>query len=211
MDPRGVVLVVDPDEQTRAAARVVAERTGHDVVAVDDATALTEQLTGRCPRLAVVEVDLGGELNGFEVLRGLHDRFGTDVPVILVSGVRTAPPDRVAGLLLGADDYVLKPFDGGEFRARLRRFLRRGDRPDATLIGPHDGLNLSDRDRQILALLAAGHPQQEIATKLLISPTTVASHLQQLVVKLEVGGRTNAVTSPWRLRVADPDDHPHPT
>jgi DNA-binding NarL/FixJ family response regulator len=210
MDPRGVVLVVDPDEQTRAAARVVAERTGNDVVAVDDATALIDQLTER-PRLAVVEVDLAGELNGFDVLSALHDRFGADLPVILVSGVRTAPPDRVAGLLLGADDYVLKPFDSGEFRARLRRFLRRSDRPDATLIGPHDGLNLSDRDRQILALLAAGHPQQEIATKLLISPNTVATHLHQALVKLNADGDTNAVTAPRRLRVADTDDQPHPT
>ena len=121
MERGGVIVVVDPDDQTRAAARSVAEQSGSAVVELDDGAQLLARVVTERPLLAVVELDLAGEMNGFEVLGALHERFGTDLPVILVSGVRTAPSDRIAGLLLGADDYVIKPFDSGEFRARLRR------------------------------------------------------------------------------------------
>jgi DNA-binding NarL/FixJ family response regulator len=206
MERRGVIVVVDPDDRTRSAAHDVAERSGCDMVAFDDATTLMREVGTERPRLAVVEVELAGEMNGFEVLRALHDRFGADVPVILVSGERTAPADRVAGLLLGADDYVLKPFDCGEFRARLRRSLARADPSKPVVTAPAEGLNLSDRERQILALLAAGDSQDEIATKLFISPKTVATHIQHVLLKLNVRSRAQAVAAAYRLGVAIPGD-----
>lgn len=207
----GVIVVVDPDDQTRAAARDVAERSDSDVVAFDDGAQLMAHIGIPRPRLAVIEVELAGEMNGFEVLDALHERFGADLPVILVSGVRTAPPDRIAGLLLGADDYVLKPFDSGEFRARLRRSLMRADAPRAPLVGSREEVHLSDREREILALLAAGHPQDVIADKLFISPKTVATHIQHILLKLNVRSRAQAVAAAYRLGVAAPDEHANGT
>jgi DNA-binding NarL/FixJ family response regulator len=211
MERRGVIVVVDPDDQTRAAARDVAARSGTDVLAFDDGEQLMAHVGTERPLLAVVEVELDGEMNGFEVLDALHERFGADLPVILVSGVRTAPSDRIAGLLLGADDYVLKPFDSGEFRARLRRSLTRADAPRASLTGPAEAANLSDREREILALLAAGHPQDEIATRLFISPKTVATHIQHILLKLNVRSRAQAVAAAYRLGISVPDDDAHAT
>jgi DNA-binding NarL/FixJ family response regulator len=206
MARRGIIVVVDPDDRTRSAAGEVAERSDCEMVAFDDATTLMADVVTRRPLLAVVEVDLAGEMNGLEVLGALHDRFGADLPVILVSGVRTAPADRVAGLLLGADDYVVKPFDCGEFRARMRRSLARGEPPKPVVPAPPEGLHLSDRERQILSLLAAGQSQDEIATELYISPKTVATHIQHVLLKLNVRSRAQAVAAAYRLGVAIPGD-----
>jgi DNA-binding NarL/FixJ family response regulator len=206
MERRGIIVVVDTDDRTRSAAGDVAERSDCDMLAFDDATALMSGVAGEHLVLAVVEVELAGEMNGFEVLGALHDRFGPDLPVILVSAERTAPADRVAGLMLGADDYVLKPFDCGEFRARLRRSLARVD-PSRTVVAvPPEGLHLSDREREILALLAAGKSQDEIAAKLYISPKTVATHIQHVLLKLNVRSRAQAVAAAYRLGVAIPHD-----
>jgi DNA-binding NarL/FixJ family response regulator len=209
MERRGVIVVVDPDDQTRAAARSVADQSGSDVVEFDDGPTLLTHVATERPLLAVVEVELAGEMNGFEVLGALHERFGPDLPVILVSGVRTAPADRIAGLLLGADDYVIKPFDSGEFRARLRRALARADLPRTPLIGTAEEVHLSDRERQILALLAAGYQQDDIAAKLFISPKTVATHIQHVLLKLNVRSRAQAVAAAYRLGISGPDDDAH--
>jgi DNA-binding NarL/FixJ family response regulator len=206
LERRGVIVVVDPDDRTRGVARDVAERSDCDMIAFDDATTLMADVVTARPLLAVVEVELLGEMNGFEVLEALHDRFGPDLPVILVSGERTAPADRVAGLMLGADDYVLKPFDCGEFRARLRRSLARSDPPRPAAAVPAADLHLSDRERQILSQLAAGRSQDEIATELFISPKTVATHIQHVLLKLNVRSRAQAVAAAYRLGVAIPGD-----
>jgi DNA-binding NarL/FixJ family response regulator len=206
LERRGVIVVVDPDDRTRSAAGDVAERSDRIMVAFDDATTLMTDVAMERPLLAVVEVELAGEMNGLEVLEALHERFGSNLPVILVSGTRTAPADRVAGLLLGADDYVVKPFDCGEFRARLRRSLARSDPSKPVVMAPPEGLHLSDREREILALLAAGHSQDEMAGELFISPKTVATHIQHILLKLNVRSRAQAVAAAYRLGVAIPGD-----
>ncbi len=180
------------------------------MVAFDDASTLMTDVAGEHLLLAVVEVELAGEMNGFEVLGALHDGFGPDLPVILVSGTRTAPPDRVAGLLLGADDYVLKPFDCGEFRARLRRSLTRADPSKSGATAPAEELHLSERERQILSQLAAGLSQEEIAAALFISSKTVATHIQHVLLKLNVRSRAQAVAAAYRLGIAIPDDSSSP-
>lgn len=206
MERRGIIVVVDPDDRTRSVAGDVAERSDCDMVAFDDATILMREVGAERPLLAVVEVELAGEMNGFEVLGALHDRFGPDLPVILVSAERTAPADRVAGLLLGADDYVLKPFDCGEFRARLRRSLARADPSKSAAMAPAEGLHLTERERQILSQLAAGLSQDEIAAALFISSKTVATHIQHVLLKLNVRSRAQAVAAAYRLGIAIPDD-----
>jgi DNA-binding NarL/FixJ family response regulator len=206
MDRRGVIVVIDPDEQTRAAARAVAALGGCDVVAFDDGTTMKDIAAARL-LLAVVEVELAGDRSGLELLGWLHDHFGTELPVILVSRTRNAPADRVAGLLLGADDYVLKPFDSDEFRARMHRSLRRSRPPEATVGGHTEDLQLSGRERQILCLLAAGQNQADIAAQLFISPKTVGTHIQHLLTKLNVRSRAEAVAAAYRIGIAAPGDH----
>ena len=123
------VLVVDDDENycqfvTRLLARAgyttEARRTGEEALAAARA---------QRPALVILDIKLPG-LSGYEVCRELKDAFGSGIPVIFVTGVRTEPFDRAAGLLMGADDYIVKPFEAGEFLARVRRLLS----PTAALV-----------------------------------------------------------------------------
>ena len=120
-------------------------------------------------------------MNAVTIARSSRRRFrlGDRLPIIFVSGERTDPYDRVVGLLLGADDYVLKPFEPDELIARVRRSLRGGQHE---LNGAEDVIaDLTPREREILALLAAGRSAPEIARHLLISPRTVSTHIQRVM------------------------------
>jgi two-component system phosphate regulon response regulator OmpR len=210
MGVRGIILVVDADETTRAAVHALAEGLRYGVIGADDGDGLMGRLDAR-PTLCVIEVELPGATSGLGVLCDLHRAYGDDLPVVLVSASRTAPHDRAVGLLLGADDYVDKPFDSGEFHARLHRSLRRADsslsKPDV----PFD-FELSAREQEVLALLAGGRSQQEIAAMLFISSKTVATHIQHLLTKLSVHSRAQAVALAFRRGLvavdADADAHP---
>jgi two-component system nitrate/nitrite response regulator NarL len=206
----GTILVVDHDDTTRLTAVRVAVRLGHEVCAVENAELLLEQLGDDRPALAIVEVELPGPMSGLELLRELHDRFGDDLPVILVSAGRTTTLDRVAGLMLGADDYLAKPVNAGELLARMRRSLRRSDVPVQNGNGKttHD-YNLSRREREILALLADGQTQTQIAAALVVSPKTVSTHIQHVLSKLGVHSRAQAVALAFRMGLVDPDVHAH--
>jgi DNA-binding NarL/FixJ family response regulator len=219
-DHCGTILIVDHDEKSRSAAARVAVRLGYDASAAENAELGLEGLENERPALAIIEVELPGAMSGLELLDELHDRFDDDLPVILVSAKRTAPLDRVAGLLLGADDYVLKPFDAGELMARVRRSLRRGATNGAFsgngAASANDGnqngeVCLSPREREILTLLTQGKTQKQIAAELVISPKTVATHIQHLLGKLGVNSRAQAVAAAYRRGLVEGDVIAHGT
>ena len=210
MSDCGTILVVDHDDATRLSAAQVAVRLGYDVCAVENGILLLERLDGLRPALAIIEVELPGALSGLEVLRELHERFGNDLPVILVSAERTTAHDRTTGLMLGADDYLVKPVDTGELLARVKRSLRRSARTNGNGNGkPKDDVNLSPREHEILTLLANGRTQREIAAALVLSPKTVATHIQHLLSKLGVHSRAQAVGAAYRLGIVELDVTAH--
>ena len=203
MSDCGTVLVADSDPTFRGLAADLVARAGlAAVVAGTGDDALERVAAGEPPALALVEVELPGR-GGFDVLYELHDRFGADLPVILVSSVRAEAFDRAAGLLAGADDYVVKPSDPGELTARMRRSLRRAsvgvNGTHGTSRRVNGGPALSPREREILEYLARGRTQQEIASELVISPKTVATHIQHLLSKLGVHSRAQAVARAFQL------------
>jgi DNA-binding NarL/FixJ family response regulator len=209
----GTILIVDHDRASREEAVRVAVRLGYEPSAAENAELLLERLNGDRPALAIVEVELPGATSGFELLRELHHRFDDELPVILVSRQRTASLDCVAGLQLGADDYVTKPFDSGELLARVRRSLRRASKQHGNGNGNKAARNgdvtLSPREREILTLLTEGKTQKQIATFLVISPKTVATHIQHVLAKLGVNSRAQAVAAAYRERLIEPDVRAH--
>ena len=211
MEYCGTILIVDSDDASRLTAVKAAVRLGYDARPTETADELLERLGPERPTLAILEVELPGPVSGLEVMRELHERFGTDLPVILVSAGRTAPLDRTAGLLLGADDYVVKPLDAGELLARMRRSLGRSvsEGKPVNGNGKHDGLGLSPRERQILALLAGGQTQAQIAGALVISSKTVATHIQHILSKLGVQSRAQAVAVAFQRGLVEPDVRAH--
>lgn len=91
---------------------------------------------------------------GYEVCRELKDAYGEGFPVIFVSGVRTEPFDRAAGLLVGADDYLVKPFEVDEFMARIRKHL--APEPIAAPQAETMTASLTPREREVLASSPTG-------------------------------------------------------
>jgi DNA-binding NarL/FixJ family response regulator len=213
----GTILIVDHDDASRLTAVQVAVRLGYEARPTPTADELLERLGSDAPTLAIVEVELDGPINGLEVMHQLHERFGANLPVILVSASRADALDRTAGLMLGADDYLAKPLHAGELLARVRRSLRRTSPAKANGNGHGNGdgnghredSNLSPREREILTLLAEGRTQGQIATELVISSKTVATHIQHILGKLGVQSRAQAVALAFRRGLVEPDVRAH--
>ena len=118
---RMTVLVVDDDPKIRELVRLYLARDGYRTLeAADGATALEMARSHQCD-LVVLDLMLPG-LDGFAVCRQLREE--SDTPIILLTA-RSGDADKVVGLDLGADDYVVKPFSPRELMARVRAQLRR--------------------------------------------------------------------------------------
>jgi DNA-binding NarL/FixJ family response regulator len=203
-----VVLVVDDDSLSRALIVSLLERIGcepHEAAAGDEALDVAEAVR---PALVLLDIDLP-RITGYEVCHELRDRFGHELSIVFVSGVRVEALDRVAGLLIGADDYVVKPFDPDELVNRVRVLLRRHAARRTPTASPTSPLaDLTAREREVLLLLAEGQGQAEIARELYISPKTVATHIQRTLAKLGVHSRAQAVALVHRNGLLE-DFEPH--
>ena len=150
----GSVLVVDADAVSRAELVSLLAEDGIEARTARDAEEAHESALADRPQLVLLEVKLP-RMCGYELLRRLRGGFGHSLPIVLMSGDRTEPFDRVAGLLLGADDYLVKPFAPDEVLARVRRLLRSSASRGVTAGA------LTAREREVLELLAQGKRQQE--------------------------------------------------
>jgi two-component system response regulator MprA len=117
------VLVVDDDHSLRRMLERSLLAEGFAVQAVADGGAALAAIERSAPDLVVLDVALPG-MDGLAVCRRLRDK-GFGVPVLMLTA-RDAVADRVAGLDVGADDYLVKPFATEELVARLRALMRRG-------------------------------------------------------------------------------------
>lgn len=197
MDRHSSALVVDGDPESRAALSAVLQRAGYPTQQAGTGEEALEAARRQRPTLVIMETHLPGA-SGYEILRELRERYGEELPIIFVSAARTDETDRVAGLLLGADDFLVKPIPLDHLLARVRRL--------ATQSAPVAGAvasRLTPREREVLGLLADGLEQNAIANRLFISPKTVAKHIERILGKLGVHSRTQAVA--FALR----GDKPH--
>ena len=142
------ILVVEDDPDIALSLRLKLEREGGyavDVVA-DGADGLRKAID-RPPDLVVLDLNLPG-MDGFEVCRRLRKEPETaSVPVIMLTA-RIGEDDRVAGLDLGADDYITKPFSPKEAVARVKAVLRRSDRAEDADALPDEPLRVDIAARQ---------------------------------------------------------------
>lgn len=187
------VLVVDEDSNSRTLIARLLSRAGFRVIEAAAGDEAIDAAYAERPAIVLLEVNLPG-LNGYEVCSGLKARYGAGLPVVFLSGERTEPFDRVAGFLIGADDYVCKPFDPSELVARVRRLVARREISVAVAPSADDALgSLTPREQEVLRLLVDGRTQVEIAVELFISGKTVATHIQRVLGKLGVHSRAQAV------------------
>ncbi len=119
------VLVVDDDPDIRDLLNDYLAGQGYEVVAAEGAAAARALMDEQAPGVALLDVGLPGE-DGLSLARYIREHF--DIGIIMVSGAGETV-DRIVGLEIGADDYLAKPFDLRELRARLKSVLRRYQRP----------------------------------------------------------------------------------
>jgi DNA-binding NarL/FixJ family response regulator len=183
----GRVLIADEDEAARAQLARQLEARGYSVVEVASGEEVLEAVREARPAIVLLEIPLG-ELSGYEVCRSLRAELGEQLPIVFVSGARTESYDRVAGLLVGADDYIVKPYAQDELLTRVRNLVRRS-RP----LAPAVASKLTKRELEVLYLLADGLRTTEIANRLFISNKTVGSHVENIRRKLGARSQAQAV------------------
>ncbi len=144
------ILVVDDDRKTVALVKLYLERDGFSVSCAYDGNTALDLARREKPEVVVLDLMLPG-VDGGEICRTLRDE--SDVAIVMLTA-RAALEDRVAGLDLGADDYVVKPFSPRELTARVRAVIRR--LPSETIFrGPEEirqgdlVLNLRNRNARV--------------------------------------------------------------
>jgi DNA-binding response OmpR family regulator len=208
------ILIIEDEPSIAEVVELYLRRAGYQVRVERDGSAALMALEEHRPDLVVLDIMLPG-VDGFSILRWLRDSRGDsesgDVPVIIVTA-RRDEVDRIAGLELGADDYVVKPFSPQELVSRVRAVLRRINRDEFNaekpltyndlVIDPQTRLvvlegreiMLTSREFDLLWLLAR-HPRQVFSREQLlervwgeseyIDPGTVTVHLRRLREKIE--------------------------
>ncbi|WP_028064054.1 response regulator transcription factor [Solirubrobacter soli] len=205
MHVRGSVLVVDDEPTIGEVVSAYLQRAGYETRVASDGFAALDAVNERVPDLIVLDLMLPG-LDGLEVMRRVREKSA----VILLTA-KGAEADRVIGLRLGADDYVVKPFSPAELVARVDAVLRRvphvaeGAPPlrfENLEIDPaaravrRDGEDVQLTAREFdLLLFFARHPQQAFTREQLMDhvwqyafytdTSTVTVHIRRLRTKLE--------------------------
>jgi two-component system response regulator MprA len=130
------ILIVDDDRSLRDALRRTLVLGGYDTVSAADGNDALTQVSEASPDAVLLDVGLP-DIDGLEVSRRLR-AAGNRIPILMLTA-RDAIEDRIDGLDAGADDYLVKPFDVGELKARLRALLRRSAQTDGDPQAPSFG------------------------------------------------------------------------
>jgi DNA-binding response OmpR family regulator len=219
---RSRILVVEDEPSIREVVSLYLRRAGYDVSVVADGRAALESLSGQIPDLVVLDLMLP-EVDGLEITRWLRERG--DTPIIMLTA-RRDEPDRIAGLEMGADDYVVKPFSPQELVSRVRAVLRRtlASTPDSGEQPlEHGDLKIDPQTRLVevageervltakefdLLWTMARHPRQVFSRDQLldvvwgltdyIDPSTVTVHVRRLREKIEADpGEPRHIVTVW--------------
>jgi DNA-binding response OmpR family regulator len=202
------ILLVEDEPSISEIAELYLKRAGYLVEALTDGNDAMQSLQQELPDLIVLDLMLPG-IDGLSITRWLRDH--SEVPIIMLTA-RREESDRIAGLEMGADDYIVKPFSPQELVSRVRAVLRRSiksvEKPDAAIqynelrIDPltrivearGEEILLTAKEFDMLWILAQ-HPHQVFTrvqlldqvwgTTVYIDPGTVTVHVRRLREKIE--------------------------
>ena len=210
------VLVVDDDDTIASVVAGYLDRAGHDVSRLADGPSALQAMAERRPDLVVLDIMLPG-MDGLEVCQRARSTY-PDLPVVMLTAL-AEPDDRIAGLELGADDYVTKPFSPRELVLRVDSVLRR-----VAAVPPTDGTALltagaitvdpaarrAFRDGVELALTVR---ELDLLTYLMSNPGKAVSREQLMreVWGWTFGDQSTVTVHVRRLREKVEDDPTHPT
>ena len=193
MNASHTIHLIDDDEDVRKALAFLLGTAGHAVRVYESATAFLEKLEGMQPGFIVSDVRMPG-VDGLELQRRLAEK-GISMPVIVMTGHADVPL-AVEAMKLGAVDFIEKPFADTIMLDAIQRALSKvtsgGDGSEKAKVRSHLE-TLSERERQVLSGLLAGHPNKTIAYDLGISPRTVEVHRANVMTKMAAGSLSELV------------------
>lgn len=204
------ILVVEDEPSIAEIATLYLKRAGYTVQTAQDGQEALEVIEDQMPDLIILDLMLP-HLDGYDLTRWIRDQ--SNVPIIMLTA-RRSEADRIAGLEMGADDYVVKPFSPQELVSRVRAVLRRTmdqSAIDSEKILSFSGLTIDPSTRLVrvnnkeviltvkefdLLWLLASHPRQVFSRQHLlenvwgisdyIDPGTVTVHIRRLREKIEI-------------------------
>lgn len=139
------ILVVEDDQSARKFIRITLQKAGFKVLEAGDGEEALELFERRTPRVALLDIGLPG-MDGFQLCQTMRQRR-EDLAILMITG-RADDADKVSGLELGADDYVVKPFGPDVLVARIKAVLRRCTRRN----GAPEVLTLGDLRMDLLTM-----------------------------------------------------------
>jgi DNA-binding NarL/FixJ family response regulator len=196
----GLILIADPDDDCVRSVETLLRSVGYRTLAAATGDEALKVAREERPLVVLLDIQLP-VVNGYEVCRALRNEFGRTMSVMFLSATRTDPVDISSGLLVGADDYLVKPLDASELLARVGALVRRVTAPDATFTS--NPTSLTSREHEVLSLLATGYDEAGIAQRLSISRRTVGAHIEHILGKLRVHSRAEAVAAAYRRQLID--------
>ena len=192
------ILVVDDNPKFLADALPMY---GYDVTVAEDGLEALRILAKEESNFDFILLDvMMPNMDGWDTLKAIRKNKKTEyTPVIMITAV-SEDQKVVSGLKIGADDYIVKPFVLPNLLARIEAVLRRSNWQKEAQPKAEKTLNkdvnidaLTPKEKEVLALVAKGASNQEIADKLCVRDVTVKTHLNSVFKKLKVTNRTQAV------------------
>jgi len=207
------ILIADDEEDIVDIIKIYLESEGYEVITASDGLETLEKAEYESPHLIILDIMMP-KLDGFEVCRRI--RAEMSIPILILTARKTEDVDKVIGLELGADDYMIKPFDSRELVARVKALLRRTYREDYQVRSPTEtikfkGLTIDIQRRQIhirgkslqltvkefdLIFFLASHPGRVYSRNQLldevwgrdciVGPRTVDVHVRRLREQIEL-------------------------
>jgi two-component system alkaline phosphatase synthesis response regulator PhoP len=191
------ILIVDDNPKFLADALPMY---GYDVNVAEDGIEALKILKDN-PDFDLILLDvMMPNMDGWDTLKAIRKNKATEfIPVIMITAV-SEDQKVVSGLKIGADDYIVKPFILPNLLARIEAVLRRVNWQKEAQPKQEKTINkdvnidaLTPKEKEVLALVAKGASNQEIADKLCVRDVTVKTHLNSIFKKLKVSNRTQAV------------------
>ena len=196
------ILIVDDNPKYLADALPMY---GYDVDVATDGLEALKAIASMNYDLVLLDVMMPN-MDGWDTLKAIRNNKDTKtLPVIMITAV-SEDQKVVSGLKIGADDYILKPFVLPNLLARIEAVLRRSNwskekQQKQNLKVNGDLKVLTEREKDVLALVAQGASNQDIAAKLFIRDVTVKTHLNTIFKKLKVSNRTQAVLLALQMNI----------
>jgi DNA-binding NarL/FixJ family response regulator len=204
------ILVVDDDTTLRIALTRYLENRGYLVQDVSSGIEALTVFEQDPPDLVVSDVVMP-EMTGFEFCRRLRaTRSGQLVPFIFLSS-KGEVEDRIQGHSIGADDYLIKPFEPRELVAKIEAQLERSRRTHAEILRlmqqaalstgtnaathphPQPPLPLTPAEEKVFWEVIQGYTNKQIGDRLFVSPRTVQTHLSNILSKLQLENRSQLI------------------